>query len=59
MRLVKDRTYRFLSPVFGLDENDHVIKLEAVGLTNRPALKMPLILNNESTQDSEISITQT
>lgn len=59
MRLVKDRTYRFLSPVFGLDENDHVIKLEAVGLTNRPALKMPPILNNESTQDSEISITQT
>ena len=58
IRLVKDRIYRFLSPVFELDTNGRAIRLVNVGLTNRPALKMMPILNNES-NDNTISITET
>ena len=58
IRLVKDRIYRFLSPVFELDANGRAIRLVNVGLTNRPALKMMPILNNES-NDNTISITET
>lgn len=58
IRLVKDRIYRFLSPVFELDANGRAIRLVNVGLTNRPALKMMPILNNESNCNT-ISITET
>lgn len=58
IRLVKDRIYRFLSPVFELDANGRAIRLVNVGLTNRPALKMMPILNNESNNNT-ISITET
>ena len=58
MRLVKERAYRFLSPVFELDSNGRAVKLLNVALTNRPALKMPPIINSES-DNKEISITQT
>ena len=58
IRLVKDRRDRFLSPVFELDANGRAIRLVNVGLTNRPALKMMPILNNES-NDNTISITET
>lgn len=57
IKLAKDRIYRFLSPVFELDENGKAVKLLNVALTNRPALKMPPIINSEA--DKEISITST
>ena len=57
IQLVKDRVYRFLSPVFELDENGHATKLVNVALTNRPALKMPPILNGEPTTENQVSIT--
>lgn len=57
-RLVETRAYRFLSPVFQLDENDKAIRLLNVGLTNRPALKTPPIINGEPDKD-RISITKT
>lgn len=59
IRLVQDRIYRFLSPVFELDENGRAVKLINVGLTNRPALKMMPIINSESNDDEKtISITK-
>lgn len=56
MRLAKERVYRFLSPVFELDEDGRAVKLVNVALTNRPALKMPPIINSEADKN-EISIT--
>lgn len=59
IKLVQDRIYRFLSPVFQLDENGKAIKLVNVGLTNRPALKMMPIINSEAEKDEDkISITK-
>ena len=46
-----------MSPVFELDENGHATKLVNVALTNRPALKMPPILNGEPTTENQVSIT--
>lgn len=57
--LVEERAYRYLSPVFELDENGRAIKLVNVALTNRPALKMPPILNGEANDiDKNLSITK-
>lgn len=59
IKLVQDRIYRFLSPVFQLDENGKAIKLVNVGLTNRPALKMMPIINSEAEKEEDkISITK-
>ena len=57
IELVKDRVYRFLSPVFELDEDGRAIKLVNVALTNRPALPLPPIINSESEDGKKISIT--
>lgn len=57
IELVKDRVYRFLSPVFELDEDGRAIKLVNVALTNRPALPLPPIINSESEYEKNISIT--
>lgn len=57
LRLAKDRVYRFLSPVFELDAAGRAVKLVNVALTNRPALRMPPILNGEAEQKT-ISITE-
>ena len=57
LRLAKDRVYRFLSPVFELDAAGRAVKLVNVALTNRPALRMPPILNGEAGQKT-ISITE-
>ena len=55
--LIKDRSYRFLSPAFELDEDGRPIKLISIGLTNRPNFKMTPILNSESGDvDKETSI---
>lgn len=57
IKLVHDRIYRFLSPVFELDENGRAIKLVNVAMTNMPALKMPPIINSEAAK-TEVSITK-
>lgn len=54
--LIKDRSYRFLSPAFELDEDGRPVKLISIGLTNRPNFKMTPILNSESGDDKETSI---
>lgn len=38
-KLVENREYRFLSPVWELDENAHPTRLISIALTNKPALK--------------------
>ena len=57
IQLVKERAYRFLSPVFELDGDGRAIKLVNVALTNRPALPLPPIINSESEDGNKISIT--
>ena len=57
IELVKERAYRFLSPVFELDGDGRAIKLVNVALTNRPALPLPPIINSESEDGNKISIT--
>ena len=57
IELVKERSYRFLSPVFELDGDGRAIKLVNVALTNRPALPLPPIINSESEDGNKISIT--
>lgn len=57
IELVKDRAYRFLSPVFELDGDGRAIRLVNVALTNRPALPLPPIINSESEDGNKISIT--
>ena len=57
IELVKDRVYRFLSPVFELDGDGRAIRLVNVALTNRPALPLPPIINSESESEKKISIT--
>ena len=57
IELVKERAYRFLSPVFELDGDGRAIKLVNVALTNRPALPLPPIINSESKDEKNISIT--
>ena len=56
-KLAQERVYRFLSPVFQLDENGKAVKLINVALTNRPNLKMPPIINSEAEKE-ELSITK-
>ena len=47
-KLVEDRTYRFLSPVFLLDEDSKPLALKSIALTNKPALKgISPIINSE------------
>lgn len=43
--LIKDRSYRFLSPAFELDKDGRPVKLISIGLTNRPNFKMAPIIN--------------
>ena len=57
IELVKERAYRFLSPVFELDGDGRAVKLVNVALTNRPALPLPPIINSESKDGKNISIT--
>lgn len=58
IKLAKDRVYRFLSPVFELDENNRAVRLVNVALTNRPALPLPPIFNGEAKAEDNISITK-
>lgn len=44
----QERKYRFLSPVWDLDDENHPIKLQSIALTNKPALKgISPIINSE------------
>ena len=45
---VNSREYRFVSPVFDLDERGNVLGLDSVALTNRPNLPVSCVLNRES-----------
>lgn len=51
-KLVEDREYRFLSPVFSLNENGEPVDLHSVAFTNVPAFKNHIkpILNNEANE---------
>lgn len=51
-KLVEDREYRFLSPVFSLNENGEPVDLHSVAFTNVPAFKNHIkpILNSESNE---------
>ena len=45
---VNSRQYRFVSPVFDLNERGDVLGLDSVALTNRPNLPVSCVLNRES-----------
>ena len=45
---VNSRQYRFVSPVFELNERGDVLGLDSVALTNRPNLPVSCVLNRES-----------
>lgn len=55
-KLVKDREYRFLSPVFSLNENGEPVDLHSVAFTNVPAFKGHIkpILNSEASEINEV-----
>ena len=53
-RLVLDKSYRFLSPVFTMDGEGHPTSLVNVALTNRPNFDLPPIFN--STGDDSNSV---
>ena len=49
--LVENREYRYLSPVWTLDEENRPVRLISIALTNRPALKgISPIINSEPQQ---------
>lgn len=52
--LVQTKSYRFLSPVFTLDEDSKVAKLVNIALTNRPNFDLPPIFNTISEEDELI-----
>ena len=54
MALVTTKAYRFLSPVFVLDEEGHPTQLVNVALTNRPNFDLPPIFNTISEEDNLI-----
>lgn len=56
-KLVESRQYRFISPVFSLDEEGHPIKLINAALTNRPAMTSinPILNTSPETTQNDIS----
>lgn len=59
--LVENRVYRFLSPVFRLDENGEPIQLNSVAMTNCPALAPDIapIINTKPKQETlEMTMTK-
>lgn len=55
--LIKDRSYRFLSPAFELDSDGRPVKLISIGLTNRPNFKMAPIINS-TPDENNVSIAE-
>lgn len=52
--LVESRTYRFLSPVWLLDDKNQPVILKSIALTNTPALKgISPIINQEPSKDTQ------
>ena len=47
-KVINDREYRFVSPVFSLYEDGEIASLESIALTNRPNLPVSCVLNRES-----------
>lgn len=56
--LVESRQYRFLSPVFQLDEEGHPIKLINAALTNRPAMTSINPILNTTPDTTQIDLTK-
>lgn len=54
--LIKDRSYRFLSPAFELDKDGRPIKIISIGLTNRPNFKMAPIINSVPDNNNNLTI---
>lgn len=55
---VDSREFRFLSPVFSLDENKQPTALHSVAMTNMPALEVDPILNSEPKDILKMEITK-
>lgn len=55
---VDNREFRFLSPVFSLDENKQPTALHSVAMTNMPALEVDPILNSEPKDILKMEITK-
>lgn len=57
--LVENREYRFLSPVFSLDENGNPVDLHSAAFTNTPAFEGSIepILNHKAVNQAAESIT--
>ena len=58
-KLVEDREYRFLSPVFSLDDNGNPVDLHSAAFTNTPAFEGSIepILNHKAVNQTAESIT--
>ena len=63
MKSIEDGEYKYVSPVFDLNENSEPVALRSVALTNTPALpQSPFVLNQiskESTMEEEKKTEQT
>ena len=57
--LLENREYRYVSPVFSLNEDGTVSDLHSVALTNTPAFKGYInpIINSESSSSETVSVT--
>lgn len=59
-KLVESRQYRFISPVFSIDESGRPTKLINAALTNRPAMATinPILNTDPETKQDEIDMTK-
>ena len=56
IKLVRDKIYRYLSPVWSLDSDNKPYKLISVALTNRPAIKTGIpIINTKPLEENEMT----
>jgi len=60
--VIGSREYRYLSPVFPLDDKSHPLELHSVALVNKPAIAMPALageifgMNNFSRKEDEMEL---
>ena len=55
---VRDREYRYLSPVYWHDANGNVIRIEHAALTNVPNLELEAIASRKQTNGGEMDLKQ-
>jgi len=53
---VLDKEYRYVSPVFLLDENEHAMDLLSVGLTNIPGTPINPVMNRKNQNQKEMQM---